>query len=457
MRGLGDIFEVPELRKRVFFTLGAIAVFRIGASIPIPGVNAEAIRAIFTAQQSSLLGFLNTFSGGALGRFSIFSMGVVPYINASIIMSLLQGAHVIPALDRLAKDGELGRRKLNSYTRYLTLFLAVFQSFGLTIAITKMEAPGGLATVTDPTWMFYCVTVLTMTAGTFFVMWLGEQMTEQGIGNGVSLLIFTGIVESIPGAAYSLFELVRLEEINLFAALAIVAALAAVIVSVVWVETAQRKIPVQYAKRMVGRKMYGGSQSYLPLKVDQSGVIAVIFALSLLSVPITIATFMPETERSGSFMRFFQGGNWWYDAIYAGLIIFFCYFYNSVSINPVDLAENMKKSGQIDGVDAHRIVEVAEENDEERVAQLVNPAAVVHEAHDLLGRRAFRHELREGDGNGHERDREDDGDDARLVDLQGQEARRAPHHLAAHDALGVLNRDSALGGFHPNDGKDDGG
>lgn len=345
MRGLGDIFEIPELRKRVLFTLGAIAVFRIGASIPIPGVNGDAIRAIFNAQQSSLLGFLNTFSGGALGRFSIFSMGVVPYINASIIMSLLQGAHVLPFLDRLAKDGELGRRKLNSYTRYLTLFLAVFQSFGLTIAITKMQAPGGMPTVVDPTWMFYCVTVLTMTAGTIFVMWLGEQITEQGIGNGVSLLIFTGIVERLPAAGYSLFELVRLEEINLFSAIAIVAALAAVIVVVVWVETAQRKIPVQYAKRMVGRKMYGGSQSYLPLKVDQSGVIAVIFALSLLSVPVTIATFMPNASSAEGVMRFFQGGNYVYDAVYAALIIFFCYFYNSVSINPVDLAENMKKSG----------------------------------------------------------------------------------------------------------------
>ena len=345
MRGLGDVFEIPELRRRVLFTLGAIAVFRIGASIPIPGVNGDAIRAIFNAQQSSLLGFLNTFSGGALGRFSIFSMGVVPYINASIIMSLLQGAHVLPFLDRLAKDGELGRRKLNSYTRYLTLFLAVFQSFGLTIAITKMQAPGGMPTVVDPDWFFYCVTVLTMTAGTIFVMWLGEQITEMGIGNGVSLLIFTGIVEGIPGAAYSLFELVRLEELNLFSALAIVAALAAIIVAVVWVETAQRKIPVQYAKRMVGRKMYGGSQSYLPLKVDQSGVIAVIFALSLLSVPVTIATFMPNAQQSEGIMRFFQGGNYVYDAVYAGLIIFFCYFYNSVSINPVDLAENMKKSG----------------------------------------------------------------------------------------------------------------
>ncbi len=345
MSGLADIFDVPDLRKRVVFTLGAITFFRIGAAIPIPGVNGDAIRAIFNAQQSSLLGFLNTFSGGALGRFSIFSMGVVPYINASIIMSLLQGAHVLPFLDRLAKDGELGRRKLNSYTRYLTLFLAVFQSFGLTIAITKMRAPGGAPTVIDPTWAFYCVTVLTMTAGTIFVMWLGEQMTEQGIGNGVSLLIFAGIVERIPAAAWSLFELVRLEEINLFAALAIVAALAAVCIVVVWVETAQRKIPVQYAKRMVGRKMYGGSQSYLPLKVDQSGVIAVIFALSLLSVPATIATFAPNQSWSETVMRFFQGGNWVYDGVYAGLIIFFCYFYNSVSINPVDLAENMKKSG----------------------------------------------------------------------------------------------------------------
>jgi preprotein translocase subunit SecY len=345
MRGLADIFDVPELRKRVLFTLGAIAVFRIGASIPIPGVNGEAIRAIFNAQQSSLLGFLNTFSGGALGRFSIFSMGVVPYINASIIMSLLQGAHVLPFLDRLAKDGELGRRKLNSYTRYLTLFLAVFQSFGLTIAITKMQAPGGAPTVVDPSWAFYCVTVLTMTAGTIFVMWLGEQMTESGIGNGVSLLIFTGIVERLPSAAFSLFELVRLEEINLFAAIGIIAALLAVIIAVVWVETAQRKIPVQYAKRMVGRKMYGGSQSYLPLKVDQSGVIAVIFALSLLSVPVTVITFAPNQPWAEGAMSFFRGGNYVYDAVYAGLIIFFCYFYNSVSINPVDLAENMKKSG----------------------------------------------------------------------------------------------------------------
>lgn len=345
MRGLGDLFEVPDLRRRILFTLGAIAVFRVGAAIPIPGVNGDAIRAIFAAQSNGLLGFLNTFTGGALGKFSIFSMGVVPYINASIIMSLLQGAHVIPALDRLAKEGELGRRKLNNYTRYLTLALATFQSFGLTLAITKMTAPGGAPAVINPTWGFYMTTVLTMTAGTIFVMWLGEQMTEQGVGNGTSLLIFTGIVEGIPGAAMGLYELVRLEEMGILTALAIVAALAAVIVSVVWVETAQRKIPVQYAKRMVGRRMYGGSQSYLPLKVDQSGVIAVIFALSLLSVPVTVVTFAPDQPWAQGVMGFFQNGGWVYDGVYAGLILFFCYFYNSVSINPVDLAENMKKSG----------------------------------------------------------------------------------------------------------------
>ncbi|MDX6768680.1 MAG: preprotein translocase subunit SecY [Elusimicrobiota bacterium] len=345
IRGFSDLLDVPELRKRILFTLGAIAVFRVGAAIPIPGVNADAIRAIFDAQSGSLLGFLNTFSGGALGRFSIFSMGVMPYINASIIVSLLQGAHVIPALDRLAKEGELGRRKLNNYTRYLTLFLAIFQSFGLTIAITKMPTPGNIPVVVNPTAMFYMVTVLTLTAGTIFVMWLGEQMTENGIGNGTSVLIFAGIVESIPTGAMSLIELVRLEEMGLFTALAIVAAMAGVILSVVWVETAQRKIPVQYAKRMVGRRMYGGAQSYLPLKVDQSGVIAVIFAVSLLAVPLTIAQFAAEQSWAQKVMDIWGGGHWGYDLVYAGLIIFFCYFYNSVSINPQDLAENMKKSG----------------------------------------------------------------------------------------------------------------
>jgi preprotein translocase subunit SecY len=345
MSGIADFFDVPDLRKRIGFTLGAIAVFRVGASIPIPGVNSAAIRAIFNAQSNGLLGFLNTFSGGALGRFSIFSMGVMPYINASIIVSLLQGAHVFPALDRLAKEGELGRRKLNNYTRYLTLALAVFQSFGLTLAITKMPTPGNIPVVSNPGIGFYFLTVLTLVAGTIFVMWLGEQITESGIGNGVSLIIFAGIVERIPAATMSLIELVRIEEMNLLTAAAIVAALLAVIISVVWVETAVRRIPVQYAKRMVGRRMYGGSQSYLPLKVDQSGVIAVIFAISLIQVPLTLSMFYSQTAWGQKIQEVINRGTWVYSLVYAALIIFFCYFYNSVSINPQDLADNLKKSG----------------------------------------------------------------------------------------------------------------
>ena len=340
-----DIVDIPDLRKKIFFTLGAIAVYRVGAAIPIPGINGEALRSIFESQREGLLGFLNIFSGGALSRFSIFSMGVMPYINSSIIMSLLQGAHVIPHLDRLAKEGELGRRKLNMYTRYLTLFLGAFQSFGLTIAITKMPTPGNLPVVSNPDWAFYLVTVLTLTAGTIFIMWLGEQVTEMGIGNGTSLIIFAGIVERIPSAAFDVVKLIQAEEIGIIKTLVLLAALMAIILSVVWVETAQRKIPVQYAKRVVGRKMYGGAQSYLPLKVDQSGVIAVIFAVSLLAVPMTVAQFSPNSPWAVKLMEYSGGGHWAYQALYAALIIFFCYFYNSVSINPVDLAENMKKSG----------------------------------------------------------------------------------------------------------------
>jgi preprotein translocase subunit SecY len=342
---IADIFEIPDLRKRVLFTLGCLALYRVGAAIPIPGINGEALRSIFQAQTSTLLGILNIFSGGALGQFSIFSMGVMPYINASIIMSLLQGAHVLPYLDRLYKEGELGRRKLNQLTRYLTLFLAAFQSFGLTLMISKMPTHSDLPVVSNPTAFFYLVTVLTLTAGTVFIMWLGEQVTEQGIGNGVSLIIFAGIVERLPGASLGLIQLVKAEEIGLIKALFIVAVVLAVVLSVVWVETAQRKIPVQYAKRVVGRKMYGGASSFLPLKVDQSGVIAVIFAVSLMAVPMTIAQFTPNSPWAQKILDFLNRANPIYELCYAALIVFFCYFYNSVSINPTDLAENMKKSG----------------------------------------------------------------------------------------------------------------
>jgi preprotein translocase subunit SecY len=345
-----DIFKVPELKRRIFFTLLIIIAYRIGASIPIPGINAEAVKSLFAAQGNGLLGFLDMFSGGALNRMSVFSMGIMPYINASIIMSLMQGAHVIPYLDRLAKEGEQGRKKLTQITRYGTLILGAIQSFGLTMAISRMPTPSGMPIVVDPSLSWIVMTVTTLVTGTVLIMWLGEQVTERGIGNGISLIIFAGIVERLPHAVLGVIKLVRMEELSLFYALGLLILVLAVLLVVVWVETAQRKIPIHYAKRMVGRKMYGGQTSFLPLKVDQSGVIAVIFSVSILSAPLTIAQFVPEWTVFGfpiakKITDWFNHGSIWYSMIYAALVIFFCYFYNSISFNPKDLAENMKKSG----------------------------------------------------------------------------------------------------------------
>lgn len=346
MQSFGDIFKIPELRRRVLITLGVLAVYRVGAAIPIPGINAEALRQLFAQQSNTLLGFLDIFSGGALGRLSIFSMGIMPYINSSIIMSLLQGAHVIPYLDHLAKEGELGRKKLNQITRYFTLLLGLIQSFGLTTLIMRIPLPGDVPVVRDPNALFVFVTVLTLTTGTIFVMWLGEQITELGIGNGISLIIFAGIVEGLPRAVKNMVvDVFQLQQRSLFGAALLVALVVVVMGLVVWVETGQRKIPVQYAKRVVGRRMYGGASTFLPLKVDQSGVIAVIFAVSLLSVPVTIASFSPNAGWAGKVTQWFNNGVWWYELLYAGLIVFFCYFYNSVQFNPTDLAENLKKWG----------------------------------------------------------------------------------------------------------------
>jgi preprotein translocase subunit SecY len=340
-----DIFKVPELKRRILYTLGILAVYRVGANIPVPGVNAGALFQFFAAQQNTLLGFLNIFSGGAMGRFAIFAMGVGPYINASIIMSLLQGAHVIPYLDRLAKEGEQGRKRLNQITRYLTLALAALQSFGLTLTISKMTATGNEPIVADASAGWIALTVLTLTTGSVFIMWLGEQITERGIGNGVSIIIFSGIVDRLPSAIFGLFQQVRIEQTSLFKALLLLALVIAITGIVVWVETAQRKIPVQYAKRVSGRKMMGGQSTYLPLKVDQSGVIAVIFAVSLLAVPVTIATFFPHSFWATHVTKWQNGGGWMYEVIYALLIIFFCYFYNSVQFNPSDVADNLRKWG----------------------------------------------------------------------------------------------------------------
>ncbi|MBR3628583.1 MAG: preprotein translocase subunit SecY, partial [Elusimicrobia bacterium] len=290
------------------------------------------------------------FSGGALNRMSVFSMGIMPYINASIIMSLMQGAHVIPYLDRLAKEGEQGRKKLTQITRYGTLILGAIQSFGLTMAIMRMPTPSGMPIVLDPTMSWMVMTVFTLVTGTVLIMWLGEQVTERGIGNGISLIIFAGIVERLPSACLGVIKLIQMEELSLLVAIVLLALVLIVLTLVVWVETAQRRIPINYAKRMVGRRMYGGQTSFLPIKVDQSGVIAVIFAVSILSAPLTIAQFAPDWTVWGipvskTITDWFNRSSWVYNLIYAGLVIFFCYFYNSISFNPKDLAENMKKSG----------------------------------------------------------------------------------------------------------------
>ena len=345
LKSFADIFKIPELKKRVLFTLAVIAVYRLGAAIPIPGVNAAALKSLFDMHANSLLGFMDMFSGGALNKLSIFSMGIMPYINASIIMSLMQGAHVLPYLDRLAKEGELGRKKLNQITRYGTLILGGIQSFGLTMAVSKMPTPSGMPIVDNPTagWIFLCVA--TLVTGTVFIMWLGEQITERGIGNGISLMIFAGIVDRLPVAIKDLIRLVKLEEISILTTIVLIALVIIVMMLVVWVETAQRKIPVQYAKRVVGRKMYGGSSTFLPLKVDQSGVIAVIFAVSILSAPLTIAQFFPASPWAKTINEWFNHGSGLYNVVYALLVIFFCYFYNSVAFNPKELAENMKKWG----------------------------------------------------------------------------------------------------------------
>ena len=338
---LQNVFRIEELRTRILFSAAMIAVYRVGCIVVTPGINGDVIRQFFESMSGTMFGLLNVFSGGAMESLSIFALGIMPYISSSIIFQLL--TIVIPALEKLKKEGSEGQKRITQWTRYSTIGLALFQSFLMAMALENGQFGQGAVIV--PGWAFRITTMITLTSGTAFIMWLGEQVTEQGIGNGVSLIIFAGIVERLPGASLGLIQLVKAEEIGLIKALIIVAVVLAVVLSVVWVETAQRKIPVQYAKRVVGRKMYGGASSFLPLKVDQSGVIAVIFAVSLMAVPMTIAQFTPNSPWAQKILDFLNRANPIYELCYAALIVFFCYFYNSVSINPTDLAENMKKSG----------------------------------------------------------------------------------------------------------------
>ena len=342
LSGFQNASRVPELRRRVFFTLGMIAVYRLGVHVPTPGIDRQAMAAFFERQQNTLFGFLNLFSGGALEQFSVFSLGIMPYISASIILQLL--TVVFPYLERLSKEGEAGRRKITQYTRYGTIVLSIVQGTMIAIGLEGTQGPGGQGLVLNPGWGFRVMTVITLTSGTAFIMWLGEQITERGIGNGISLIIFAGIVAGLPSAITTTLQFMREGEMGPLVALLILVLSVLVVGAIIFVERGQRRIPVQYAKRVVGRKMYGGMTSHLPLKVNTANVIPPIFASSILIFPATLAQFANHPwvqTMSGALAP----GTWLHDFIYVLLIIFFAFFYTAVVFNPSDVAENMKKAG----------------------------------------------------------------------------------------------------------------
>ncbi|HTN51899.1 MAG TPA: preprotein translocase subunit SecY [Anaeromyxobacter sp.] len=336
-----NIFKISELRKRLLFTLGMLAVYRLGIFVTTPGVDRRAMRDV-VQQQGSLLGLLNFFSGGAFEQLSIFALGIMPYVSASIILQLL--TVVIPALEKLQKEGELGRRKITQYTRYGTVVLSAIQGYGIATYLESLRAGNGVSVVADPGWGFRLLTMISLAAGTAFIMWMGEQITERGVGNGISLIIFAGIVARVPQAVYATVRQMGASGSQLSGVgILILAALMVVVIgAIVFVERGQRRIPVQYAKRMVGRKLYGGQSTHLPLKVNTSGVIPPIFASSLLLFPATLAGWFPFLSRVSSAI---QPGSWIYNTLYVTLIVFFAYFYTAVTFNPVDVADNLKKYG----------------------------------------------------------------------------------------------------------------
>ena len=339
-----NIFRIEELRERIIFTLFMLFVFRIGAHIPTPGIDGSALTAFFEAQQGSILRFFDMFTGGALARLTVFALGVMPYISASIIMQLL--TVVFPYLERLSKEGDAGRRKITAYTRYGTIVLSLVQGFAISVGLESMAAPDGSPVVisTMSPWGFRALTVITLTAGTAFLMWVGEQINERGIGNGISLLIFAGIVVDIPGAIINSIQLVQTDQLAPLV-LGIVAVLMVVVIfAVIYMETAYRKIPVQYAKRMQGNRMYGGQSSHLPFKINSSGVIPPIFASSILAFPATITGFIavPWVQAiSGQLLP----GRLLYSVLFVLMIFFFCFFYTAIQFNPVKIAEEMKRHG----------------------------------------------------------------------------------------------------------------
>jgi len=342
MGGLASAANIPELRRRVVFTLLMLMVYRMGVQIPTPGINGEALAAFFQQNASTLFGMFNMFSGGALENFSIFALGIMPYISASIIIQLL--TVVIPQLETLKKEGEAGRRKITQYTRYGTVGLSIIQGFFIASGLEGMTGPGGAAIVMVPGIEFKLMTVLTLTAGTSFIMWLGEQMTERGIGNGISLIIYAGIIARMPAAIVNSIQLIKSGEIPMIFVPIMLLMMFGVVAIIVFFETAQRRIPIQYAKRVVGRKVYGGQSSHLPLKINISGVIPPIFASSIMMFPATIGSFI-QIDWVQQVSAALSPGTIYYYILYVGMIAFFCFFYTAVTFNPDDVAENLKKNG----------------------------------------------------------------------------------------------------------------
>jgi preprotein translocase subunit SecY len=340
--GFQNIARVPELKRRILITALMLIVYRIGIHVPTPGINNVALKAVFESQAGTLFGMIDMFSGGALARFSIFTLGIMPYISSSIILQLL--TVVIPQLEKLSKEGELGRKKITQYTRYGTVVLSIIQGMGIAVGLESVTAGGAGSVVYTPGWSFRLMTVLTLTSGTAFLMWLGEQITERGIGNGISLIIFAGIVARFPSGLVRTVQLVQTGELAIFWALILLALMVGVVGVIIFFERAHRKIPVQYARRIVGRRVYGGQSTHLPLKVNTAGVIPPIFASSILLFPATIANFIkhPVTQ---SISNALTPGSVAYELLFMAFIIFFCYFYTAVTFNPVDVADNMKKYG----------------------------------------------------------------------------------------------------------------
>ncbi|MBF0438350.1 MAG: preprotein translocase subunit SecY [Magnetococcales bacterium] len=340
--GLANMGRIPELRKRLVFTFGMLIVYRIGAHVPTPGIDPTALAAFFDQQQGTLLGMFNMFSGGALSRLTVFALGIMPYISSSIILQLMTA--VFPKLEAIKKEGELGRRKINQYTRYGTVVLAIFQGFGIAYGMESMQA-GGLNVVVDPGWSFRMMTVITLTSGTAFIMWVGEQITSRGIGNGISLIIFAGIVANLPIALLHTLELARTGDLQPLFVLFLMVMSVAVTAFIIFMERAQRRITVQYAKRQIsGRRMVGGESTHLPLKVNTAGVIPPIFASSIILFPVTIANFAPW-EGLKSVASALSPGNVAYMVVYSVAIIFFCFFYTAIVFNPQETADNLQKYG----------------------------------------------------------------------------------------------------------------